>query len=240
MYSSCGVPSYFNVYIIVYIADVRGSSRREPAAAVAEPVSTSSSRSLPALITESEHIGDDWLIDDVRGSKRKRPDMDTLFKDVNTRDERKRNRQQPICSGRMSELPRGRDLGLKTAAADKGGLSAMEDIFDSESALPESTMQLTDDIPADFRETPPSSTLPKRTKQSRLSSSGSIVPAVARQTSVVKRKAESSGENVTSTTVVKPPPKPNPLKMRLKVRVGDQLILVPVLERFFTSLYSDL
>ena len=86
------------------IAGLRGSvSRQEP---VVEPVTASLSHTLPALITESEHIGDDWLIDDVRGSKRKRPDMDTLMKDVYT--EKKRNRQQPTYSGRTTETSRVR------------------------------------------------------------------------------------------------------------------------------------
>jgi len=88
------------------IAGLRGSvSRQEP---VAEPVSTSLSHPLPALITESEHIGDDWLIDDVRGSKRKRPDMESLMKDVYM--EQKRNRQQPTYSGRTTETSRVRDM----------------------------------------------------------------------------------------------------------------------------------
>ena len=220
---------------MVYIAGVGGSSSRcEPAA---ESVSTSSSRTLPALITESEHIGDNWLVDDVRGSKRKRPDMEDLFKDVNIRAEKKRNRPQPGGGGQMSEPPRGRELRLQTLAADSEDNSTVGDIFDSESASPESTVMLSDEMSADFTELSASGTAMQRKKQTRLSSSGGIVPAVARPTSVVKRKAESSGQNVTSTTVVKPPatPKPNPLRMRLKVRVGDQLILVPILERFVAS-----
>lgn len=213
----------------------RSSSRCEPAA---ETVSTpSSSRTLPALITESDHIGDDWLVEDVRGSKRKRPDMDNLFKDVNIRNEKKRNRPQTVFSGRMPEPPRGRDLELQTAADNRDRLAA-EEIFDSESASPESSVMLNDGMLADRREFPALGSPALRKKQSRLSSSGSVVPAVARQVPVVKRKAESSSPNVTSTTVVEPPPtpKPNPLKMRLKVRISDQLILVPVLERFIFSL----
>jgi len=227
------------VFDSVCIAGVGGSlSRCEQVAPATESVSTSTSRTLPALITESEHIGDDWLVDDVRGSKRKRPDMEDLFKDVNIRAEKKRNRQQPVGGGQMSEPPpRGRELRLQTLAADREDNSAMGDIFDSESALPESTVMLSDEMPADFIELRASGTAMQHKKQTRLSSSGGIVPAVARQSSVVKRKAESSGQNVTSTTVVKPPatPKPNPLRMRLKVRVGDQLILVPILERFVAS-----
>ena len=221
--------------VMIYMTGVRGSSNRcEQVTSVAESVSTPLSRILPALITESEHVGDDWLVDDVRGSKRKRPDMEGLFKDIDVRTEKKRNRPQPASGGRMSEPPRGRDLGLQTSAADREGRSAAEEIFDTESVLPESTMSVTDEIAADLREAPASETAAlRRKKQSRLSSSGDTVPAVGRQTSAVRRKAESSSSNVTSTTVVKPPqtPKPNPLKMRLKVRIGDQLILVPVLER---------
>jgi len=212
------------------MAGVRGSSSRcEP---VTESVSAPSSHSGPALITESEDIGDDWLVDDVRGSKRKRPDMDSLFKDVDIRSEKKRNRPQPICSGRMSEPPRGRDLEPQTLAADNKDRLVADEIFDSESALPESTLMLDDGMTADIREMPTLGAAAQRKKQSRLSSSGGIVP---RQVSAVKRKAESSSPNVTSTTVVNQPPpvpKPNPLKMRLKVRISDELILVPVLERF--------
>jgi len=189
---------------------------------------------LPALITESEHIGDSWLIDDmVPGSKRKRPDMESLFKDVSVRTAEKK--RKPASSSRMTGLPpHGRELGIQTSVAENENRSATDEIFDSESASPEST--IIDEVSADSREGSTSGTASQRKKQSRLSSSGCIVaPAVARQSSVVKRKAESSGPNVTSTTVVKSPPKPkpNPLKMRLKVRIGDQLILVPVLERFF-------
>jgi len=127
--------------------------------------------------------------------------------------------------------PHGRELGIQTSVAENENRSATDEIFDSESASPEST--IIDEVSADSREGSTSGTASQRKKQSRLSSLGSVV--VARQSSVVKRKAESSGPNVTSTTVVKSPPKPkpNPLKMRLKVRIGDQLILVPVLERFF-------
>ena len=69
--------------------------------------------------------------------------------------------------------------------------------------------------------------------QSRLSDSAGNV--AAGPTSSVKNKVESSAQIVTSTTAVQPPPAapaPNPLKMRLKVRISDQLILVPILERF--------
>jgi len=67
--------------------------------------------------------------------------------------------------------------------------------------------------------------------QARLSSSGTVD---AGRTSNVKNKAESGAQIVTSTTAVQPPavPAPNPLKIRLKVRISDQLILVPILERF--------
>ena len=96
-----------STYILTHcIPGLRGSaSRHEP---VAEPVTISSSCTLPALITESEHVGDDWLIDDVRGSKRKRPDVDSLLKDIHT--EKKRNRPQPSYCGRTAETSRVRDI----------------------------------------------------------------------------------------------------------------------------------
>ena len=187
---------------------------------------------MPALITESEIVGDDWLIDDVHGSKRKRPDMDSLLKDVNVRAEKKRSRQQPSCSGRMPETSRARQSELHTSV-DSRDNSFVDQIFDSESASPESTVMI-DEVPTNSRELLTSGTAVPRKKQLRLSASGRIV---AGQTSAVKNKAESGGQSVTSTTTVKPPaaPVPNPLKMRLKVRIGDQLILVPVLERFVAS-----
>jgi len=191
---------------------------------------------LPALITESELVGDDWLIDDVRGGfKRKRPDMDSLLKDVNIRMEKKRNRQQPTSSGQMSEASRVRDWDRRTSV-DR---SFAEEIFDSESASPESTIMLNDEIAASSsRELPTSGAALQRKKQARLNSSCSIVDR--------KNKSESVGQSVTSTTVTKPPaapvpaaPVPDPLKMRLKVRISDQLILVPILERFVASFPLD-
>ena len=179
-------------------------------------------------------MGDDWLIDDVdvRGLKRKRQDMESLLKDVNVRMEKKRNRQpQPTCSGRMLETSRVRESDVRTSA-DNQDHSFDEQIFDCDSASPESTTVLNEEVAVNRREVSGLGAAVERRKQARLSSSGSIV--TARQTSVVRNKVESRVQNVTSTTVVKPPaaPVPNPLKMRLKVRVGDQLMLVPVLERF--------
>jgi len=226
------------------VTGLRGSSSR--CETVAEPVTTSLSHTLPALITEAEHVGDDWLIDDARGSKRRRPDMDSLFKDVSgVHAEKKRSRRQPSSTGlQTSEPSRMRNLEPQTSAAKNDDRSFVEEIFDSESASPESTLILNEEVAVDLRDAPTRGMAFQRKKQTKLSSSGGIVPAVVRQSSAAKTKTEStakskvessSGQNVTSTTATTPPtPRPNPLRMRLKIRVGDQLILVPVLERFVT------
>jgi len=210
-----------------FITGLRGSSSRCEAAA--EPVSTSTSRTLPSLITESENVGDDWLIDDVRGLKRKRTDMDNLFKDVNIRTEKKRNSQQRTYTGRMSDPSHLGDVELRTPVYHEDH-SLAEQIFDGDRASPESTMILNDEMAADSRGVSASVAALHRRKQSRLIKSGGIVPAAGQQVSAGRKKVESSVQNVTSTTVIKPPP-PSPLKMRLKIRIGDQLILVPILER---------
>jgi len=179
-------------------------------------------------------VGDDWLIDDVRGLKRKRPDMDNLFRDVNIRTEKKRNSRQPTSSGQMSEPSRVGSVELQSPA-DRKDHSLAGQIFDSERTSPESTIVLNDELPVDLREMPASAAVMQRKKQTRLSKSGGIVQAVAGPVSTTKNKADCTVQNVTSTTAIKPPA-PNPLKMRLKVRIGDQLILVPVLERFASFL----
>jgi len=117
--------------------------------------------------------------------------------------------------------------------------SFANEIFDSErSGSPESTVRMDDEIPSTVSsEIPPVGFLASSSRlkrQARLSNSGSIV--TARQLLGVKNKADSGGQVVSSTTAVKLPVL-NPLKMRLKVRVGDQLILVPVLERFITFMF---
>jgi len=138
-----------------------------------------------------------------------------------------------------------RNLEPQTSAAKNDDRSFVEEIFDSESASPESTLILNEEVAVDLMiDEPARGTAFQRKKQTKLSSSGGIVPAVVRQSLAAKTKTESaakgkvessSGQNVTSTTATTPPtPKPNPLRMRLKIRVGDQLILVPVLERFVT------
>jgi len=178
-------------------------------------------------------VGDDWLIDDVRGLKRKRPDMDSLFKDVNVHTERKWNSQLRTCGGRVSKPSHVEDVELRTPA-DREDRSFAELIFESGRTSPESTIMLNDEVPTAVREVPASVAALHRRKQTRLSRSGGIVPSVAERGSTVTTRADSAGQNVTSTTVIKPTPAPasNPLKMRLKVRIGDQLMLVPILERF--------
>ena len=213
------------------------SSRCEPVAESVSTVASSASRSAPALITRSEHVGDDWLIEDVRGGlKRKRPDVDSLFKDVNIRTAEKKHRQRP-ASGQTSGQSRLRDVERRTLV-DREDHSLAGRNFDGDRASPESTMMLSDEMmETEPRELPAfTAALQRRKQQTRLSKSGSIVPAVAGRpgSTTARNKAESTGQSVTSTTATKPPstPQPNPLKMRLKVRIGDQLILVPILERF--------
>lgn len=221
------------------VVGLRGSSsiRSE---AVTEPVSTTSStsRSLPALITPSEDVSDDWLVEDVRGLKRKRPDVDSLFKDINIRTMEKKHKNVRLraSSGQMAaERSHVREVERRTLADHKDYSMAGEN-FDSDRASPESTVMLNDETCTEPTELPALTTALQRRKQTRLSTSGAVVPAGGPGSTVARNKAESTGQNVSSTTVAKAPPPPtpppNPLKMRLKVRIDDELILVPVLERF--------
>ena len=218
---------------VVYIADLRGSSSRRESDVNQPP--PPSPRILPALITESEHIGDDWLVDDVRsGLKRKLSDVDSVLKDINIRTtEKKRNRPQQIygsssgSGGRMSEL---------RTSVDNEDLSVTAQVFDSESRPRKHTVIEKDDRSTSVREVATSRAALQRQKQTRLTGSSSVVAAVTQSVTPVKSKCDE--RVVTSTTAINPPAAPpsvpNPLRMRLKVRVGDQLILVPVLERSVT------
>jgi len=203
------------------IVGLGGSSSR--CEQVPETVSTTSPRKLPALVTESEHIGDDWLVDDARGQKRKCPNVDRLFRNVDTWSETKRTRAQQPGSARVPKLSRSEP---GTSARNAEGRFFAEDVMNAEAALPEST-KIVGGEPFSKQQ---QARQPNK-KQARLSSCGTVVPTAVRQ--MAKTASESSVQSVTSTTVIpeKTSPKPNPLKMRLKVRIGDQLILVPVLER---------
>ena len=182
-----------------------------------------SANEMPSLIPQNEIVGDDWLVDDMRPTKRKKYDMDGVFSTKSTRDHSApRSGEKRKHSKENSD--ENADLNVNVFH-DEEPLS--EDIVINED---ESAVNIIEnyDLNVSQDESEPSRhQRSKRSRQLKLTKFTSSTPnSFKNDVNTSLRETQNTPQNhsVHSSQVARQP-------MRVKVKVKDKLFLIPVLNR---------